>query len=77
MTEKTRGEKTVRTEFNVNSDSDIDAIKKKTAKLIDDVDGIGKIRNPDLLAEQNRLIELSIQHYEIAAMFAVKAETVG
>jgi hypothetical protein len=66
-TEKTIGEKRVRTEFNPSSDSTVDQIKQKTAELINLCETI-KEKDP-------RLASLAQTSYEEAAMWAVKAAT--
>lgn len=67
--EKTLGEKRVRTAFNVaGAEKDtVDAIKQKTAELINLVESI-KTKDP-------RLASLAQTSYEEAAMWAVKAAT--
>lgn len=85
---KTIGEARVRTSFNVSGDSVVDQIKKKSAELIDLVQGV---KNDDgvapenvalsaheyreKMAEKHRLISLAQTSYEEAAMWAVKAAT--
>lgn len=65
MSEKTLGEKRVRTEFNPSAESTVDQIKQKTAVLINLVE---TIREKD-----GRLASIAQTTYEEAAMWAVKA----
>lgn len=67
MSEQTLGEKRVRASFNPSSDSKVDEIKKRTAELIDLVEG-DKGLDP-------RLAALAQTEYENAAMWAVKLVT--
>ncbi len=68
------GEDRVRVKFNPSAVGLVDQIKQKSAELIDlcesMVDPIGTV-------EQLRLIKLAQTHYEDAAMWAVKAATIG
>lgn len=77
MTEKTKGERIVRTDFNASRDSTVDSLKCDAAALIDEVDQLPVVKSPEGSAEQARLKALAITHLEIAAMFAVKAATVS
>lgn len=61
------GTQRVRTSFNPSSDNEVDAIKNKTADLIDHVDSL-KSLDP-------RLAALAQTAYEEAAMWAVKLAT--
>jgi hypothetical protein len=65
--EKSLGEKRVRTEFNVDKNSDVDLIKQKSAELINLCE---KLKEKD-----GRLASLAQTAYEEAAMWAVKAAT--
>jgi hypothetical protein len=66
-TEKSLGEKRVRTGFNVSGSSIVDEIKQKSAELINLC---------ELLKEKDgRLASLAQTSYEEAAMWAVKAAT--
>ena len=81
MSEKTLGEKRIRTEFNPSSNSRVDEIKQKTAELINCVNLSVLFENseePEVKEKNNekrRLIALSLTAYEEAAMWAVKAAT--
>lgn len=66
-TQKTIGEKRVRTEFNPSSDSVVDQIKQKTAELINLCEEL-KTKDP-------RLASIAQTEYETACMYAVKAAT--
>ena len=63
----TKGEKAVRLTFNPNGNADVQAIKEKTAALIDLCER--------LKAKDGRLAALAQTAYEEAAMWAVKAAT--
>ena len=88
MTEKTLGEKRVRTEFNPSASNHIDQIKQKTAKLINlagEIPFADECKDDDPAhyekmgfenRERERLIALAQTSYEEAAMWAVKAVTV-
>lgn len=78
MSEKTLGEKRVRTDFNVLSDNNIDDIKRGSAQLIDLIDSIQPPIPCDdnTMSELKRLKALSQTKYEEAAMWAVKAATI-
>lgn len=80
MSEKTLGEKRVRTDFNVSADKAVDQIKQKSAQLIDLVKGLprdeSKPADTQVENERQRLISLSLTAYEEAAMWAVKAATI-
>lgn len=71
-TEKTLGEKRVRTDFNVSGSSTVDEIKQKSAELINLVNSLPVEAGP---SEKSRLIALASTTYEEAAMWAVKAAT--
>jgi len=85
--QKTLGEKRVRTSFNVSGSSVVDAIKQKSAELINLLQAL---RNDEVVAipdetpeafkertgEKFRLIALAQTGYEEAAMWAVKSATV-
>lgn len=66
-TEKTVGEKRVRTDFNVSTSSLVDEIKKKSAEMIDICESLKE--------KDGRLASLAQTAYEEAAMWAVKAAT--
>lgn len=83
---KTLGEKRVRTDFNVSGSSVVDAIKQKSAELIN---LLQSLKNDEIVAvpgetedafkertgEKFRLVALAQTSYEEAAMWAVKAAT--
>jgi len=69
--EKTLGERRVRTGFNVSQDSEVDAFKVTTARLID----LAETHRKGSDSEKIRLIALAQTHYEDAAMWIVKALT--
>ncbi len=76
--EQTLGEKRVRTDFNVKSNSAVDHIKQKTAYLITNLEEMrvsGAFDNGEDSREFNRLVSLAQTSYEEAAMWAVKAAT--
>jgi len=64
---KTLGELRVRIDFNVSGSNVVDAIKQKTAELINLCE--------NLKAKDGRLASLAQTAYEDAAMWAVKAAT--
>jgi hypothetical protein len=69
------GEDRVRVKFNPSATDLVDAIKQKSAQLID---MMGAIPVPtENGAETDRLISLARTAYEEAAMWAVKAATTG
>ena len=61
------GEDRVRVKFNPSDSSVVSQIKQKTAELIDLCE--------TLKAKDARLVSLAQEHYEDAAMWAVKAAT--
>lgn len=61
------GELRVRTKFNPSADGTVDAIKQKSAELINLCE--------ELKAKDGRLASLAQTSYEEAAMWAVKAAT--
>lgn len=65
--EQTKGEKLVRTAFNVDKNEVVDQLKQKSAELINLVEQI-KDKDP-------RLAALAQTNYELAAMWAVKLAT--
>lgn len=82
---KTLGEARVRVDFNVNGSSTVDAIKQKTAELINLVNDItlgenniekNNIQGWSDNSEKARLKSLAMTAYEEAAMWAVKASTI-
>jgi hypothetical protein len=66
MSDKSYGEKIVRTDFNVTGSDMVNQIKTKTAELINLISSL----NVD-----PRLTSLAITSYEEAAMWAVKSAT--
>lgn len=84
--EKSLGEKRVRIDFNPSDKSDVYMIKDETAALINRLEGIrqhdleklnGDVTDEQIsiYKEKLRLIEFAQTHYELAAMWAVKAVT--
>lgn len=74
---KTLGESRVRTSFNPAQDSTVDQIKQKSAELINLCGDISINDEGVDVGEFKRLVALAQTHYEIAAMLAVKAATIG
>lgn len=86
-TQKTLGERRVRTDFNVSGSDVVTTLKNKTAELIDLLQAIragSAVEGPHdetpeqynaRCGEQNRLIALAQTEYETAGMWAVKAAT--
>ncbi|MBL8002868.1 MAG: hypothetical protein JNL05_13005 [Flavobacteriales bacterium] len=78
---KTLGETIVRTDFNAGKSTYVDMLKHRFAQLIDDVNVItpsvpeGGSLTPKGEAELARLKNEAIKHLEVAAMYAVKAQT--
>jgi hypothetical protein len=70
----TIGEDRVRVKFNPSAEGMVDKIKQKTAELIDLCDE-HRLAHKD--PEEARLWALAMTHYEDAAMWAVKAATIG
>lgn len=77
MSELTIGEKRVRTEFNPSGVGNVNAIKQKTAEIINILEEFKKDeRNNDFMdSELIRIISIAQTNYEDAAMWAVKAVT--
>ncbi len=71
----TIGEDRVRIKFNPSDDSLVGQIKQKTAELIDLCASHNVPQHTP--SEVTRLWSLAQTHYEDAAMWAVKAATVG
>ena len=73
----TLGEQRVRTGFNPSGDTDVNQIKRMTADCIDWCEERKQrhAKNALGLSEINRLLVLAQEHFEVAAMFAVKART--
>ena len=69
----TLGTDRVRLNFNPSKDDLVGQIKLKTAELID-LCNQGQL-DADMRSEPIRCWALAMTHYEIAAMFAVKAAT--
>lgn len=68
----TKGEYRVGVNFNPGGHSQVDGVKQITAGLIDEMQPI--VMN-GMNAEAARCAEIAQQHYETAAMWAVKAIT--
>jgi hypothetical protein len=75
MPEQTLGQKRVRHSFNPSSNLDVDNIKSRTADLIDLCEDMKLKQNVN--PETIRLWALAQTHFEDAAMWAVKAATIG
>lgn len=82
--EETLGEKRVKIDFNITHDTTVYKIKKKTAELINLLEGlkndeVSKTYNAtkdvlkDTSGEKLRLISLAQTNYELAGMWAVKS----
>ena len=73
----TIGEDRVRIKFNPSASSFVDHLKQKTADLIDMCETLGQPSDGTLKGwtEQSRAAAHAQTHYEIAAMWAVKAAT--
>ncbi len=71
----TIGQKRVSLNFNPSGDDIVDQIKTKSSELIDLCESMKAVGDHDakLNAEKNRLITLAQTNFEIASMFAVKA----
>ena len=66
------GEERVRLQFNPSSNTDVQAIKQRTAEMINWCnDRLVREDNPEI----KRLLSLAMTNYEDAAMWAVKAVT--
>ena len=72
MTQKTRGEAIIRTDFNASGANVVDELKSDFARLFDKVDAL---REAGERSERSRCVALSLTHLETAAMYAVKAAT--
>lgn len=72
---KTLGEKRVRTEFNPTKAGNVEAIKQRTAELINILQDYRTDERYQHSGEVIRLISLAQTAYEEAAMWAVKAVT--
>lgn len=73
----TLGEQRVRVSFNPSSDNKVDQIKAKSAELIDICQELKMSDQGGAPSEQARLAALAQTAYEEAAMWAVKAATMG
>ncbi len=71
------GEDRVRTKFNPSAVGLVDQIKQKTAELIDLCNEPNRIDGAPMTGETERLWIIAQGKYEEAAMWAVKAVTVG
>lgn len=71
----TLGQKRVGVSFNPSGEEIVDLIKSKSAELIDLCESMKAVGDIDAktFAEKNRLIALAQTNFEIASMFAVKA----
>lgn len=70
MKEQTLGEKRAGVTFNPSNSPKVDEIKKKTAELIDLVEGL---RTEESTGEQHRVIALASTGFQQAKMWAVEA----
>lgn len=79
MSEKTLGEKRVRTEFNPANSTIVDQFKQKSAELINLIEDLKKEKSDNgakiMDGEFIRLCSLAQTDFENAAMWAVKAAT--
>ena len=66
----TTGERLVRIDFNVSASSDVGAIKRAAAELIDRIEALD-----GSLPDAGRRKALAITNFEQGAMWAVKAAT--
>jgi hypothetical protein len=71
----TIGEKRIRTEFNPSKTGNVEAIKQKTAELIDLLEAFKNDERNNLDGEAKRLVSIAQTEYESAAMWGVKAVT--
>ena len=71
----TIGQKRVGANFNPSGEEIVDQIKAKSAELIDLCESMKTFgeQGAKIHAEKNRLIALAQTNFEIASMFAVKA----
>jgi hypothetical protein len=74
-TERTIGERRVRTEFNPSGVGNVNFIKENSAKLINVCEEMKPQGYEKVDIEKLRLISLAQTSYEEAAMWAVKAAT--
>ena len=78
MSEKTLGEKRIRTDFNASNSDVISKVKNDFASMIDGLDGFKISKNhlpEEQRAEINRLVATAQTKIEEAAMWTVKALT--
>ena len=75
MSEKTLGEKRVRTDFNVQGSGNVAFIKEKTAELINVLEEYKNDPRNEVDGEDARLIATAQTAFENAAMWGVKAVT--
>lgn len=72
---KTLGEKRVRTEFNPSKDGNVEAIKQRTAELINILEAYRTDERYQHDGEVLRLISIAQTSFEEACMWAVKSVT--
>lgn len=75
MSEKTLGEKRVRTDFNPSATGNVSFIKEKTAELINVLEDYKNDPRNEIDGESARLIATAQTTFENAAMWGVKAVT--
>lgn len=75
MSEKTLGEKRVRTEFNPSKAGNVEAIKQRTAELINILEAYRTDERYQHDGEVLRLISIAQTSFEEACMWAVKSVT--
>lgn len=75
MSEKTLGEKRVRTDFNPSATGNVAFIKEKTAELINVLEDYKNDPQNEIDSEAARLIATAQTTFENAAMWGVKAVT--
>lgn len=74
-TEKSLGEKRVRTDFNVSGSGNVNFIKQKTAELINVLEDFKNDPRNEVDGETSRLIATAQTRFEEAAMWGVKSVT--
>jgi hypothetical protein len=76
MSELTKGENRVRTQFNPSQNDLVSELKQKSAELINLCETMFPQDGSMISSEKARLIALAQTSYEEAAMWAVKAATI-
>lgn len=72
---KTEGDYRVVREFNPSGNHEVEQVKEAVAELITDMHTVLMNSDQDKGVDARRWAALAMTHYEIAAMFAVKALT--